>query len=124
MKPIQLQGQIKNETIKLCEGVYRTFVQTPADSPYGPNKINIIRFDPKDDRLRIDVMPCKTYANELDVVTSLCKKVAEKGEMTPVAAINGDLWMVSYAHARIQGKGTSYGGCSDDVVKKSMTTPR
>lgn len=124
MKSIYLQGQIKNETVTVCDGVYKTFVQTPADSPYGPNKINIIRFDPKNENLRIDVMPCKTYANELDVVTNLCKKIEQQGEMKPVAAINGDLWMVSYAHARIQGKGTSYGGCSDDVVKKSMTTPR
>lgn len=123
-KPIRLQGEFKNESSLLYKGVRRTFVQTGADSPYGPNKINIVQFDPKNEDLRVDVMPCKTYANELDVVTSLCERVNNEKDYTPIAAINGDLWMVSYAHARIQGKGTSYGGCSDDVVKKSMTTPR
>ena len=32
--------------------------------------------------------------------------------------------MVSYAHARIEGSGTSYGGYSDPVVTHSMTLPR
>lgn len=123
-KPITLQGEFKNESCMLCDGVKKTFVQTSAESPYGPNKINIVQFDPKNEKLRIDVMPCKTYANELDVVTALCERVDKENAFTPIAAINGDLWMVSYAHARIQGKGTSYGGCDDDVVKKSMTTPR
>ena len=124
MKEIKLQGQIKNESRMLCDGVKHTFVQTPKESPYGPNKINIVQFDPKNENFRIDVLPCATYANELRVVTTLCERLDKETDMTPIAAVNGDLWMVSYAHARIEGKGTSYGGASDPVVKKSMTTPR
>ena len=41
-----------------------------------------------------------------------------------MAAINAELWTVTYAHSRVLGSNTTYGGFSDPVVKKALQIPR
>ncbi|MBR4881366.1 MAG: hypothetical protein IKU19_05495, partial [Clostridia bacterium] len=114
-----------NETKKLAEGVTHTHLATGKTSKYDVQNFNIVEFDPSKDNLYVDVTGGGKYANKLTTVTNTVANFAENNpDKTPVAAINGDLWMVAYAHGRIEGSGTNYNGYSDAVVKKELTLPR
>lgn len=113
-----------SETV-LYEDVTHTHIATDSTSRYSTQNFNVIEFDPSNENLYIDVTGGGAYANNLSRTSDTTAKFAkENPEKTPIAAINGDLWMVAYAHGRIEGSGTDYNGYSDAVVKKELTLPR
>ncbi len=113
------------EESELAEGVTHTHIATTKYSKYDLQNFNIVEFDPGQRDLYVDVTGGGKYANKLTTVTKTVENfVTANPDKTPVAAINGDLWMVAYAHGRIEGSGTNYNGYSDAVVKKEFTLPR
>ncbi|MBR5516034.1 MAG: S-layer homology domain-containing protein [Clostridia bacterium] len=119
------ESQTTYKETEIYPGVTHTHIATDSSSVYSTQNFNAIEFDPSDKNLYIDVTGGGDYANKLSKTSDTMAVFAENNpDKTPVAAINGDLWMVAYAHARIEGKGTSYGGYSDAVVKKELTLPR
>ncbi len=113
------------EENKLAEGVTHTHIATTKYSKYDLQNFNIVEFDPDQRDLYVDVTGGGKYANKLTVVTETVENFKKNNpDKTPVAAINGDLWMVAYAHGRIEGAGTNYNGYTDAVVKKELTLPR
>ena len=113
------------EEKEIAEGVTHTHIATTKFSKYDVQNFNIVEFDPDQSDLYVDVTGGGKYANKLTTVTQTVANFAEANpDKTPVAAINGDLWMVAYAHGRIEGSGTNYNGYSDAVVKKELTLPR
>ncbi|MGM9642507.1 MAG: phosphodiester glycosidase family protein [Eubacteriales bacterium] len=123
---VHLDGETDFSFKTLYEGVTSTNYALSADSKYGQQNITVIEFDPKQSDLYFDVTMGGSYATTLKTVESTVKAFNENNGMgkTAIAAVNGDLWMVTYAHARVLGRGTSYNGYSDAVVKKSMNIPR
>ena len=122
----KLDGEISRDTKVLYDGVTQTHISLGADSEYGRQEMWFVEFDPKQGDLAIDVTNQSQYSNKLITVEKTIESFAEnnEGEKVPLVGINGDLWMVSYAHARVEGKGTNYNGYSDAVVTKSLTLPR
>ena len=123
-KPIP---EAKNvEVTELYKGVTLTSFEVEQKSSYTLNKFKIVEFDPKQSDLYIDITNAADYSNELKTVMQTVEDFNKKNTegKTAIAAVNGDLWMVAYAHARVEGSGTNYGGFSDAVVTKSLTVPR
>lgn len=120
-----LNGESSRTVTELYPGVVHTSVKTPAGSVYGNQGFNIIQFDLAQRDLYLDTFYYNNDARKLALVTN---DIAQYNQTHPgktaIAAINGDMWMVAYAHARIEGKGTSFGGYSDAVVKKELTVSR
>ena len=121
-----LDGETSRTVKTLYPGVTRTNIKTSSSSKYQTQNFNIVEFDPKQADLYVDVTNEKTYANNtqstLNTVTAFN---ANNGQgKTAIAAVNGDLWMMSSAHSRVEGSGTSYGDYSDAVVTKALTLPR
>jgi len=114
------------EVTELYKGVTLTSFEVDQKSSYTLNKFKIVEFDPKQSDLYIDVTNAADYSNELKTVMKTVEDFNKNNTegKTAIAAVNGDLWMVAYAHARVEGSGTVYGGCSDAVVTKSLTVPR
>jgi len=85
-----------------------------------------VEFNPKQDDLYFDVTCGGQYANSLYKITSTVDKFNEKnaGKKTVLAAINGDMWLMTSTHSRVEGMGTSYMGYDDPVVTKGLTIPR
>jgi len=120
-----LDGQTENLSFEIAKGVTLTHAVTAADSVYGLQNFNIVEFDPAQLDLYLNVTGGGRYANDRSPVSTIIKNFAAANpDLTPVAAVNGDLWMMGSAHARVEGSGTSYGGYSDAVVKKELTLPR
>ena len=120
-----LDGQTLYETTKLEDGVTLTHVTTGASSVYGLQNFNVVEFDPSDRSVRIDAVGAGQFANDLRKVSEMIADfAADNPGLTPVAAVNGDLWMMGSAHSRVEGANTTYGGYSDPVVKKELTLPR
>lgn len=120
-----LDKEALNESREIWNGVIHTHIQTPTESRYGLQNVNIVEFDPSQADLQLNAVGGGEYANTLATVPDTVERFAsENPELTPIAAINGDLWMVAYAHGRIEGSGTNYNGFSDPVVKGELTLPR
>ena len=121
-----LDGETARTTKLLYNGVTRTNIKTSRSSKYDLQNFNIVEFDLSQTDLYVDVTNERNYLTSqnstLNTVTSFNSSNGEG--KTAIAAINGDLWTMSSAHARIEGKGTSYNGYSDAVVTGSMTLPR
>ena len=121
----KLNKQDPKREVEIYPGVMRYYYETPADSPYKLQKINVVEFDLAQRDLYLDVV----YPNDCAVKLATTKNVMldftkkDNGKQA-IAGVNGDLWMVTYAHARVEGAGTSYGGRSDAVVKKSFPVSR
>jgi len=121
----EIQSQTAYSELELYEGVTHTHIATDSTSRYKTQNFNVIEFDPSNENLYIDVTGGGDYANKLSRTSDTVAKFAKANpDKEPIAAINGDLWMVAYAHARIEGKGTNYNGYTDAVVKKEQTLPR
>lgn len=123
----KLPVEAENITTKeLYPGVTLTTFELSKSSKYGQNKVGVVEFDPTQSDLYIDVTNMAEYSNTLRTVEKTVTDFNEGNNSgkTAIAAINGDLWMVSYAHARVEGSETSYGGYTDAVVTKSLTLPR
>ncbi len=120
-----LTGGTQNTTKELADGITYTNITTPSSSQYQLNNFNIVEFDPTQRNLYLDATANGTYANNAKTVANAMKAFAAANpEKTPIVGVNGDLWMTNYAHSRVEGSGTSYGGYSDAVVKKSLSLPR
>ncbi|MBO4422773.1 MAG: phosphodiester glycosidase family protein [Clostridia bacterium] len=124
-----LKDESSHVETEIYPGVTHAEINTPSgSSPYSNQHINVLKFDLKQRDLYLDV----AYYNDRAVVnysasqtSNITKQYNQKhSDRTAIAAINGDMWMVSYAHARIEGKGTTYQGYSDAVVKKELTVSR
>lgn len=121
----KLTGEQNRQEKEIYPGVVHTSLTTPSGSAYGNQGFNIVRFDLKQRDLYLETFYYNNDARKLATVSSDVTQYNQTHPgKTAIAAINGDMWMVSYAHARIQGSGTSYGGYSDAVVKKEMTVSR
>lgn len=120
------KDETKREVTTLYDGVTMTHIELGKNSAYGGKQsFWVVEFDPKQEDLAVNVTGGGKYANQLFTVQKTMENFAnDNPDKTPLAGINGDLWMVSYAHARVEGSGTSYGGYSDAVVTKSLTLPR
>ncbi len=121
-----LDGETSRSVKTLYPGVTRTNIKTSSSSKYDLQNFNIVEFDPKQADLYVDVTNTRSYANEtrttLKTVTEF--NATNTDGKTAIAAINGDLWMMTSAHSRVEGSGTSYGGYSDAVVTSGLTLPR
>ena len=121
-----LSGETSRSSKVLYPGVTSTNIKTSSSSKYDLQSFNIVEFDLSQSDLYIDVTNERDYVTQakstLNTVTSFNSNNGEG--KTAIAAINGDLWTMTSAHARVEGSGTSYGGYADAVVTKSMTLPR
>ncbi len=123
-----MEKQTRTKQVKeLCPGVTHTYVTTAEDDIYGYSNVNVIEVDFTKGDLYFDVIGAGKYANELLPTSKTCERFNEingKGK-TAIAAVNGDLWMVGYAHARYDMSKVAKGYEGDGpVCKKSMTIPR
>ncbi|MBP5207014.1 MAG: hypothetical protein J6330_00985, partial [Clostridia bacterium] len=127
----KLSGENSRTVKELYPGVVLTSVTTPSSSVYGNQGINIVQFDLAQRDLYLDTF----YYNDQVLVnyssSTVYNDVLKYNERYPdrtaIAAVNGDMWMVSYSQARIEGKehtNAAMGGYTDDVVKKEMTVSR
>lgn len=120
-----LDKQNSHESRELAEGVTLTHVTTPPESVYNIQNMNILEFDPSQSWIHLNVVGAGEYANDRAPVSTMIENfAAQNPDLTPVAAVNGDLWMMGSAHARVEGSGTTYGGYGDAVVKSELTLPR
>ena len=120
-----LTGETKHKTEEIYPGVLHRYVEVPSSSPYKLQKINIIEFDLAQKDLYFDVVYPQDCAVKLATTKSVMTQFTKSSNgKTAIAGVNGDLWMVTYAHARVEGSGTKYGGYSDAVVKKSFPVSR
>ena len=121
-----LSGETSRSTKVLYPGVTSTNVKTSSSSKYDLQSFNIVEFDLSQTDLYVDVTNERDYVSQskstLNTVTSF--NANNGAGKTAIAAINGDLWTMTSAHSRVEGKGTSYNGYSDAVVTKAMTLPR
>ncbi|MBR4880833.1 MAG: phosphodiester glycosidase family protein, partial [Clostridia bacterium] len=121
-----LDGETQRTVKTLYPGVTSTNIKTSSSSKYQTQNFNIVEFDPKQADLYVDVTNECSYANNSRTTLSTVEKFnANNGDgKTAIAAVNGDLWMMSSTHSRVEGSGTSYKGYSDAVVTKALTVPR
>lgn len=127
MSDEKLDGEVSRTTEIIREGVVCTHISLGDSSKYKRQEIWVVEFDPQDPVFDLQVTCGGKYTTKLVTVEETVKKFkdanVDKG-LIPVVAINGDIWTTSYAHARILGSGTEYGGYSDPVVTHAMTLPR
>ena len=121
----RLDGQSSDPAVTLTEGVVLTHLTTDESSVYGLQNMNVIEFDPSQKNVYLNAVGAGQYANDRATVKTMIETFADENpELTPLVAVNGDLWMMGSAHARVEGGGASYGGYSDPVVKQELTLPR
>jgi len=125
-EPEKFNGEIARTKTTLYEGVEMTHITLGADSKYGQNEFWVVEFDPTREDLAIDVTGIGQYSTKLGTTQKTVENFLSTNTQNkvPIAAINGDMWMVTYAHARVEGSGTEYGGYKDAVVTHSLTLPR
>lgn len=110
---------------EIYPGVMAYDFVSSASSKYLLNHIHIVEFDPAQSDLYLDVTNEAEHSNTLKTVQKTMEEYnANHPDRKSLAGVNGDMWMVTYAHARVEGSGTSYGGASDPVVTKALTIPR
>ena len=123
----KIDGEVARTTETVREGVTCTHISLGSKSKYKLQEMWIVEFDPRDPLFDLQVTCGGKYTTKLvtveDTVRNFKEANKDKG-LVPVVAINGDIWTTSYAHARIEGSGTEYGGFSDPVVTHAMTLPR
>ncbi len=113
---------------EIYPGVVHTFANTTPESSeiFGYANINVLEVDLSDPKLHFDVVGGGDDSNILATVAKTCADYTASGKgRTALGAINGDLWMVNYAHARYDMSIVAKGYEADGpVCKKSMTLPR
>ncbi|MBO7504430.1 MAG: phosphodiester glycosidase family protein, partial [Clostridia bacterium] len=122
----KFDGETSRTTTELYDGVVCTHVTLGSSSKYGQQSFWVTEFDPRREDLTLDVTNKGSWLNSRVSTKKTMEKIKSDsaGTKIPIAGINGDLWTVSYAHSRVQGSGTTYGGCSDPVVTKALELPR
>ncbi len=121
-----LDGESSRTVTYLYDGVTRTDYVLDPSSKYRRQAFSTVEFDPTQEDLYFDVTCGGTYANQLVRTSTTVERFnASNGEgKTALAAINGDMWLMTGYHVRVEGKNHSYGGYSDSVVTKALTIPR
>ena len=118
------------EEYELYPGVMAYNLVSSASSTYKLNRIHIVEFDPAQSDLYVEVTNEAQYSNTLKSVQKTMEDYnANHPGYTALAGVNGDMWMVSYAHARILGRedlltGSYKSYAKDPVVTQSLTIPR
>lgn len=126
----QASGKLNGETSRTVRQLYRGVELTEyvlgSSSKYRLQEFSTVEFDPAQDDLYFDVTCGGDWANKLVTTTKTVERFnAQNGEgKTALAAINGDMWLMTSTHSRVEGSGTSYMGYSDPVVTKGLTIPR
>ncbi len=126
---ITFSGTEKEPTVtQLYPGVVHTYIKTTPKSSatYGMANINVLEVDLSNPNLHFEVVGGGKSANSLGTVKETCENYNKQNEdKTAIAAVNGDLWMVGYAHARYDMSIVNKGYEGDGLVcKKAMTLPR
>lgn len=120
-----VSGQGPTRTQTLYDGVSYSYYSLPSDSTYGAKDFSVVEFDLAQKDLYFDVVSAGKYSNEKKPTSTIVKNFnannTENKEV--IAAINADLWMVGYCHAR-----------QEDIIyneiqykqnmKKTVTLPR
>ncbi len=124
----KLKGETSHTEKTLYTGVTHAEINTDSSTPtYNQQHINVVSFDLKQRDLYLETAYNNDYAyvNGSSTVSKIVNYYnSTHSDKTAIAAVNGDMWMVTYAHARVEGSGTTYQGYSDAVVKKSLTVSR
>lgn len=121
-----LSGETSHTERTLNDGVVYSKINTASTSVLKKQNIGIVEVDLSQRNLYFDV----EYGNNdnltgLSTTTNTMKKFAQRNpDKTPIAGVNGDMWMVTYCQARVEGSTpqASWGGYNDYVVKKSLNT--
>ncbi|MCI5513146.1 MAG: phosphodiester glycosidase family protein [Clostridia bacterium] len=120
----KISGEVSRTATELYDGVTKTAYSLSTSSKYGLQKFWTVEFDPTQSDLYFDVVGGGAYATNVKTVSkTLAQFKVDNPDKTPIAAVNGDLWMTS-AHSRVLGKNHSYKGYSDSVTTKVLTVPR
>lgn len=121
-----LSGEVARKVQTLYPGVSLTEYSLSRSSDYNLQEFSTVEFDPSQDDLYLDVMGGGKYANNLSTVTDTVERYNSQNEYdrTAIAAVNGDMWLMTGYHVRVLGKNHSYDGYSDPVVTKSLQIPR
>jgi len=124
-----VSGESSHTETELYPGVTHAEIYTPStDSTYKNQHINVISFDLKQRDLYLDTFYYNKSATKLSTVPNdITQYNSTHSDKTAIAAVNGDMWMVAYSQARIEGKehtNAAMQGYTDDVVKKEMTVSR
>lgn len=108
---------------ELADGV--KYTQIKAGKNYNNVQFDLIEVDLSKEGIVFD----NVYGSKF--ITHAWKKTSEMitefngtDGKKALAAVNAELWTVTYAHSRVLGSGTTYGGYSDPVVKKALALPR
>ncbi len=113
---------------EIYPGVIHTYAKTTPETSeiFGYANINVLEADMSNPNLRFDIVGGGKDSNVLATVQKTCGDFTGCGDgEAALAAVNGDLWMVNYAHARYDMSIVAKGYEADGpVCKKSMTLPR
>ena len=118
------------EEHEIYPGVMAYDLVSSETSKFLLNHIHIVEFDPAQSDLYVAVTNEAQYSNTLKTVQKTMEDYnANNPGYTALAGVNGDMWMVSYAHARILGRedllAKNYKHLANDpVVTQSLTIPR
>ncbi len=124
-----VKGESSHTEKEIYPGVTHAEIYTPStESTYKNQHINVLKFDLKQRDLYLDTFYYNNSATKLATVQNDVKQYnSTHADKTAIAAVNGDMWMVAYSQARIEGKehtNAAMQGYTDDVVKKEMTVSR
>ncbi len=122
----KFDGETSRTVTELYDGVIMTHITLGASSKYGQQSFWVTEFDPARSDLIVDVTNKGSYLNSRVTTLNTMKSIKSDsaGTKNPLVGINGDMWLMTSTHSRILGKGTTYNGCSDAVVKKGLELPR
>lgn len=121
-----LDGETSRTVRQLYDGVELTNYVLGSASKYKIQEFSTVEFDPSRDDLHLEVVGGDEWANQLVRTSDAVDRynMSNGRGKTALAAVNGDMWLTSSTHARVEGSGTSYMGYSDPVVTKGLTIPR
>ena len=120
-----VSGQEPTRTQTLYDGVSYSYYSLPSNSSYDAKDFSVVEFDLAQTDLYFDVVSAGKYSDEKKPTSTIVKNFnANNTEGKEViAAINADLWMVGYCHARqndLVYNGIEY----KQNMKKTVTLPR
>ena len=124
-----ITGESSHTEKEIYPGVIHAEINTPStNSTYKTQHINVLKFDLKQRDLYLDTFYYNKSATKLSTVANdITQYNSTHTDKHAIAAVNGDMWMVAYSQARIEGKehtNAAMQGYTDDVVKKEMTVSR
>ncbi len=122
---ITLTGEGNSVTVEreLADGVKYTQIKT--GKTYNNAQFDLFEVDLTKENIVLDNVYGSDYITHAYKTTSqMITEFNGTDRKKALAAINAELWTVTYAHSRVEGSDTTYGGFSDPVVKKALLIPR